>query len=372
MKKIYLDFNASTPIASEVLQAMHPFLTDHHGNPSSNHWAGVPAKTAVEQARNEVAGLLDCSPEEIIFTSGGTESNNHAIKGAFFALKHRGTHIITTQIEHPSVIQPCQFLEKLGAKVTYVPVDQKGKVDPESIRNAIASNTILISVMHANNEVGTIQDIRAIAQIAHEKGILVHTDAAQSTGKIPALVSDLGIDLLSIAGHKTYAPKGIGALYIRRGVNLESLVHGAQHEAGRRAGTENVPYIVGLGAACDLARSWIGTPQVGELRDHFWRMLQEEFGERIVLNGHLTDRLPNTLNVSFIDKSGAEILSQMDNIAATTGSACHEDAVEMSPVLKAMKVPPETGMGAIRFSLGRTTTKDEIESVVNQLKAIVT
>ncbi len=372
MKRIYLDFNASTPIAPEVLEALQPFLSDHHGNPSSNHWAGKPVKMAVERARNQVAELLGCSPEEIIFTSGGTESNNHAIKGAFFALKHRGTHIITTQIEHPSVLKPCQFLEKLGASVTYIPVDQKGKVDPENIRAAITSNTILISVMHANNEVGTLQDIREISQIAHKQGVLFHTDAAQSVGKIPSLVSDLGVDLLSIAGHKIYAPKGIGVLYIRQGVNLESFVHGAQHEAGRRAGTENVPYIVGLGAACNLARSWIGTPQMKELRDHFWWMLQEQFGERIVLNGHFTDRLPNTLNVSFIGMSGAEILSQMEDVAATTGSACHENMIELSPVLKAMKVSPEIGMGAIRFSLGRTTTTDEIELVVNQLKAIIT
>lgn len=371
MKKIYLDFNASTPIAPEVLEAMEPFLRDHYGNPSSRHWAGTPAKQAVEQAREQVAGLLGCFPDELVFTSGGTESNNHAIKGGFFALRHRGNHIITTQIEHPAVIQPCQFLEKLGANVTYIPVDQNGKVDPDNIRNAITSETILISVMHANNEVGTIQDIGQIASIAREREILFHTDAAQSIGKIPTLVSDLGVDLLSVAGHKIYAPKGIGALYIRRGVNLETFMHGAGHEAGRRAGTENVPYIIGLGEACELAQSWVGIPQIKYLRDHFWQLLQEEFGERVVLNGHPTERLPNTLNVSFVDMFGAEILSQMENVAATTGSACHEGTVEFSSVLKAMGVPAQTGMGAIRFSLGRTTTITEIEWVVNRLKSIV-
>jgi cysteine desulfurase len=371
MKKIYLDFNASTPIAPEVLEAMEPFLRDHYGNPSSRHWAGIPAKQAIEHAREQVAGLLGCFPDELVFTSGGTESNNHAIKGAFFALKHRGNHIITTQIEHPAIIKPCQFLEKLDANITYIPVDQHGKVDPESIRNAITSKTILISVMHANNEVGTIQDIGQISHIAREQEILFHTDAAQSIGKIPTLVSDLGVDLLSVAGHKIYAPKGIGVLYIRRGVNLEIFMHGAGHEAGRRAGTENVPYIVGLGAACELARSWVGTTQIKDIRDQFWQLLQEEFGERVVLNGHLTKRLPNTLNVSFVGMFGAEILSQMENVAATTGSACHEGTVEFSPVLKAMGVPAKTGMGAIRFSLGRTTTITEIEWMVNRLKNIV-
>ena len=267
MGKIYLDFNASTPIAPEVVESMRPFLAHHYGNPSSLHWASVPAKEAVEHARGQVARLLDCSPGEIVFTSGGTESNNHAIKGAFFAPRRRGDHIITTQIEHPAVIQPCRFLEKLGAKVTCVPVDGTGMVDAEDVRRAVTRETFLISVMHANNEVGTIQPIAEIAQIAREHGILFHTDAAQSVGKIGTSVADLGVDLLSVAGHKVYAPKGVGALYVRSGVEIEPLHHGSGHEGGRRAGTEDVLLDVALGTACDLALSWIGMAQVKELRD---------------------------------------------------------------------------------------------------------
>ena len=368
MRRIYLDFNASTPLAPEVRDAMRPFLTYHYGNPSSVHWAGVPAKEAVGQARKKVAGLLGCQSDEVVFTSGGTESNNHAIKGAFFALRDRGNHVITTQVEHPAVIAPCRFLEKLGAEVTYLPVDGSGMVDPDNIRKAITDRTILITVMHANNEVGTIQPIAEIGRIAREHGILFHTDAAQSAGKIPTRVTELGVDLLSVAGHKVYAPKGVGALYIRRGIELEPLVHGAGHESGRRAGTENVILDIALGAACELARSWIEMREVCKLRDFFWSRLCEPFGKGVVLNGHLTQRLPNTLNVSFVGLSGAEILSRLEGVAASTGSACHEGLVELSPVLKAMGITKEVGMGAIRFSLGRATTKSEIEYVVEQLK----
>lgn len=371
MKRIYLDFNASTPIAPKVAEAMLPFLTDHYGNPSSRHWAGTPAREAVEYARSQVAGLLGCRPDEIVFTSGGTESNNYAIKGVFFALRDRGNHIITTQVEHPATIQPCQFLEKLGGEVTYLPVDRTGMVDPDDVRKAITDRTILVSVMHANNEVGTIQPITDIGRVTREHGIFFHTDAAQSVGKIPTQVGELGMDLLSVAGHKVYAPKGVGALYIRRGIHLEPFVHGASHESGRRAGTENVLLDVGLGAACELAAGWIEMPQVRELRDLFWELLREAFGNRVVLNGHPTKRLPNTLNVSFIGKNGAEILSKLEGVAASTGSACHEGAIELSPVLQAMRVPPKTGVGAIRFSLGRTTASDEIEYVSDRLKSIL-
>ncbi len=371
MKPIYLDFNASTPIAPEVLDAMRPFLSRHYGNPSSRHWAAAPAKEALERARSQVAGLLGCLPEEIVFTSGGTESNNHAVKGAFFALRHRGNHIVTTQVEHPAIIQPCRFLEKLGANVTYLPVDGAGMVDPDDVRRAIGPRTILITVMHANNEVGTIEPIAEIGRIAREHGILFHTDAAQSVGKIATRVEELGVDLLSVAGHKLYAPKGVGALYIRRGVALEPFAHGAGHESGRRAGTENVLLDVGLGAACELARSWIGMPQVRRLRDIFWEQLQEFFGDRVVLNGHQTERLPNTLNVSFLGMTGADILSKLEGVAASTGSACHEGRIEISPVLRAMGVPAGVGRGAIRFSLGRTTTEEEIRLVVDRLRTVV-
>ena len=371
MRKIYLDYNASTPLAPEVIKAMEPFLTEHYGNPSSQHWAGWPAREAVEKARGQTADLLGCSPEEVVFNSGGTESNNHAIKGAYFALQHKGNHIITTQVEHPATLQPCKYLERLGAAVTYLPVDSTGMVDPDAVRKEITARTVLISVMHANNEVGTIQPIAAISRIAREREILFHTDAAQSTGKISVNVSALGIDLLSIAGHKVYAPKGVGALYIRKGIELEPLVHGAGHESGRRAGTENVILDVALGAACELASSWIGMPSVCKLRDFFWSRLYELFGESVVLNGHPTERLPNTLNISFTGQSGADVLAKLEGVAASTGSACHAGSIELSPVLKALGITKEVGMGAIRFSLGRATTRSEIDYVIDRLQKII-
>jgi cysteine desulfurase len=357
---IYLDFNASTPLAPEVADTMQRALRGPFGNPSSDHWAGQSAREAVDKARGQVAGLLGCKPCEIVFTSGATESNNHALKGVFYAHGRTGAHIITSQVEHPAVINPCRFLERLGAEVTYLPVDGFGRTDPDDVRHAITTRTILISIMHANNEVGTIQPITDMARIAHDHGILFHTDAAQSVGKIRTPVDGLGADLLSIAGHKLYGPKGVGALYVRDTVQLESLIHGAGHESGRRAGTENILLDVGLGAACALAESWIGMKSVRQLRDLFWSLLQEQFAAEVVLNGHPAERLPNTLNVSFVGKVGSEILLRMKGVAASTGSACHSGSVLLSPVLNAMKVPPEVGMGAIRFSLGRTTTRDEI------------
>jgi cysteine desulfurase len=368
---IYLDFNASTPIAPEVAEAMKPFLTQHYGNPSSHHWAGEPAKEAVEHARRQVADLLRCQPDEIVFTSGGSESNNHAIKGAFFALMEKGNHIITTRIEHPAVLNPCRFLERLGAEVTYVGVDQYGRVDPEDIKKAITSRTILITVMHANNEVGTLQPIEEISKIAKRHTILLHTDAAQSAGKIHMKVNELGVDLLSVAGHKLYAPKGVGALYIRKGTLIEPLIHGAGHESGRRAGTENVLLIVGLGKACEIARRYLEDDKIRNLRDHFWKLLQDDFGSKVILNGHPSCHLPNTLNVNFVGKAGGEILSRLSGVAASTGAACHSGSVELSPVLKAMGVSPEVGMGAIRFSLGRTTTIEQLERVIRLLKEAV-
>ena len=367
-KTIYLDYNASTPIAPEVVEAMRPFLYQHFGNPSSHHWAGEPAKEAVEHARRQVAGLLECLPSEIVFTSGGSESNNHAIKGLFFALKEKGNHIITTEIEHPAVLNPCCFLERIGAKVTYVGVDKYGRVDPVEIEKAITPKTILITVMHANNEVGTIQPIEEISKIAKKHGILLHTDAAQSMGKIDTNVNSLGVDLLSVAGHKLYAPKGIGALYIREGTPIEPLIHGAGHESGRRAGTENVLLIVGLGKACEVAKKYLNDSKIRDLRDRFWELLQKNFGSGVLLNGHPIHCLPNTLNVSFVGKIGGEILSRLDGVAASTGAACHSGSVEISPVLKSMGVSPEVGMGAIRFSLGRTTTLEEVDTVVQLLK----
>ncbi len=363
MKRIYLDFNASTPIAPEVADAMRPYLTEHFGNPSSCHWAGASAKEAVERARTEVAGLLGCAPSEIIFTSGGSESNNFAIKGTYFGNCRDNGHIVTTQVEHPAVLSPCRFLEQLGVDITYLPVDRYGLVDPDDVRRAITPKTILVTVMHANNEVGTIQPIKEISRVVREKDVLFHTDAAQSVGKIETCVDDLGVDLLSVAGHKLYAPKGVGVLYIRKGTVIEPLVHGAGHELGHRAGTENVLLDVGLGAACRIAHPWLGMPNVLWLRNRLWERLHASLGERIVLNGHPDLRLPNTLNVSFRGIAGAELLAAFDGVAASTGSACHEGKVSLSPVLKAMGVAPEDGMGAVRFSLGRTTTEKEIDTV---------
>ena len=371
MRRIYLDYNASTPVDPAVAEAMRPFLAKHHGNPSSGHWASADAKAAIERARGQIAGLLGCFGDEIVFTSGGSEADNLALKGVFFALRDRGDHIITTAIEHPAIIEPCRFLERLGARVTYLSVDRSGRVDPDDLRKAITPRTILVSVMHANGEVGTIQPIEDCARIARDRGVLFHTDAAQSVGKIPVDAGALGVDLLSIVGHKLYAPKGIGALFVRRGVALEPLIHGGGHESGRRAGTESALLAAGLGKACDLARDLAPLERVRALRDRFWQDLQAAFGNRVVLNGHPVHRLPNTLNVSFVGQVGAELLQRLDGVAASTGSACHAGRIELSPVLKAMGVPPETGVGAVRFSLGRGTTREEIDTVVARLTGLL-
>lgn len=366
-RQIYLDCNASTPIDPQVAAAMHRVMDVAFGNPSSPHWAGVPAHAMVDTARQQVAGLLGCSPKEIVFTSGGSESNNLALKGLYFARQNPGAHIITTQVEHPAIVEPCRFLERLGARITWLPVDATGRVDPDSLRQAITADTILISIMHANNEVGTIQPIPECARIAQEHGIPFHTDAAQSVGKVLTRVDELGVDLLTIAGHKLYAPKGIGALYVRNGIELEPLIHGASHESGRRAGTESVLLTTALGKACELASDLSGIGDVKALRDRFWAGLKETLGDRVVLNGHPEERLPNTLNISFVGQVGAEILAGIPEVAASTGSACHAGRVELSPVLEAMGVSPETGAGAIRFSLGRTTSAKEIDVVVERL-----
>ncbi|MCA9013215.1 MAG: cysteine desulfurase [Planctomycetaceae bacterium] len=367
--RIYLDYNASTPIAREVVAEIQPFLTTAYGNPSSTHWAGLPARDAVERARSQVAALLCCDATEVIFTSGGTEANNHVIKGLFFASHSTESpfHIITSRIEHPAVLEPCQFLQSLGAELTLLPVDEFGLVNPDDVRHAIRPHTKLISIMHANNEVGTIQPISLIAEISKEYGILLHTDAAQSVGKISTDVESLGVDLLTVAGHKLYGPKGVGALYVREGVELAPFLHGAGHEAGRRAGTENVLEIVGLGAACEVSQMWIEDPRVVELREYFWQKLRAHFGDNVVLNGHPERRLPNTLNVSFRGQHGHDILARIPNIAASTGSACHAGTVQISPVLAAMGASIEVGAGAVRFSLGRMTTQAELDAAVEQL-----
>ena len=368
MDRIYFDYNATTPLAPEVALAMRPLMEGEFGNASSSHWAGQRARDAVENARSQVATLLHCESSEIVFTSGGTEANNSALAGVFFRQQAKSRpHFIISSVEHPSVAKTCDFLEQLGAEITRVPVDRFGTVDPAEIRRAIHSSTVLISVMHANNEVGTIQPIKAIAAIARECNVLMHTDAAQSVGKVPVDATDLGVDLLTVAGHKMYAPQGVGALFIRTGVRLEPWLHGAGHESGRRAGTENVMQIMGLGAACELAEQWIHQSAVRDLRDAFWQRLHDQFGERVVLNGHPEQRLPNTLNVSFPGHHGHDILSRIPELAASTGSACHAGSHHLSPVLSAMGVPESSGLGAIRFSLGRASTLGEVEAVVEQL-----
>jgi len=366
-ERIYLDYNASTPVAPEVADVMHSLMGGAFGNPSNPHWAGAPAREAVETARAQVAALLGCSPSEIVFTSGGSEANNFALKGMLFTSDVLGGHIVTTQVEHPAIAEPCRFLERLGARITRLPVDGAGRVDLDDLRRSIAPDTILVSVMHANNETGTIQPVADCAAITRDHGIPFHTDAAQSVGKIPTRVDDLGADLLSIAGHKIYAPKGIGALYIRGGIAPEPLIHGAGHESGRRAGTESALMAAALGKACELAGDLSQMGRVTALRDRLWQGLQARFGEGVLLNGHATERLPNTLNVSFAGRVGADILAALGGVAASTGSACHADRIELSPVLEAMGVRPEIGMGAVRFSLGRGTTSQEIDAVLDGL-----
>ena len=371
--RIYLDYNASTPLAPSVAAKMREVMEDAFGNPSSPHWAGAPARVHVEHARTRVAELLGCAPSEIVFTSGGSEANNFALKGVFFARAQEiaSPHIITTAVEHPAIVAPCGFLARLGARITALPVDGTGCIDPDDLQRAMTPDTVLVSVMHANNEVGTILPIEACSAVARECGVAFHTDAAQSVGKISTRVDDLGVDLLSIAGHKIHAPKGIGALYIRAGTKLEPLVHGAGHEHGRRAGTESAMLAAALGEACRLADDRSEMERIRRLRDRFWSALQQRFGDGVALNGHPESRLPNTLNVSFVGREGARVLAQLEGVAASTGSACHSDRIELSPVLAAMQVPEHVGMGAVRFSLGRATTGEEIDSVVSRLARVV-
>ncbi|MFP4199590.1 MAG: cysteine desulfurase family protein [Halanaerobium sp.] len=376
---IYLDYNATTPIAEEVAEVMKKMIKNY-GNPSSSHALGIKAKKAVEEARNRVAALLNCSAEEIVFTSGGSESNNMAIKGTAYTYSKKGRHIITSAIEHPAVQEPCSFLEKNGYQITQLPVDKNGIVKLDKLKEAIREDTILISIMHANNETGSIQPIKEIAQLAAENNILLHTDAAQSVGKIKTDVKEMGVDFLSLAGHKLYAPKGIGVLYIKKGIEIEPLIHGAGHESGRRAGTENVIHEAALGKACEQAaelfegrknNSGVKTPaEIRELRDYFQQQLKNIFGERLKLNGHPKKRLPNTLNVSFLDCRGDQILDHLNGVAVSTGSACHEDSVELSSVLKAMDLSQQEGAGAVRFSLGKYTLKSEVDQVLSQLKLL--
>ncbi len=424
MADIYLDYNATTPIDPQVAEAMLPFvkggLNGLFGNPSSGHSFGLAAREGIDTARKQVAGMLGCDIDGLIFTSGGTEANNHAISGVAGAYRERGNHIITSAVEHPAVTEVCRHLEGRGYRVTYLPVDEYGIVDPQQVEAAITPETLLVTIMHANNEVGTVMPIAEIADIAHRHGALLHSDCAQSVGKIPVRVDDLGVDLLSIAGHKLYAPKGIGALYIRPGVRLEKLMHGAKHEQDRRAGTENVIEIAGLGRACELIEQNLSAyaAHMAAMRDRLERGLLDSgsgsdwrcasgsdwrcasgsdwrcasgsdwrcasgsdwrcasgsdwrcaAGARV--NGHPEKRLPNTSSISFRGVEADRVLASLPTVAASAGAACHSDRVEVSHVLAAMNVPEEYAMGTLRLTVGRFTTEDEIDRAVAEIREVV-
>ncbi|MEA3479730.1 MAG: cysteine desulfurase family protein [Bacteroidota bacterium] len=362
---IYLDYNATTPVDPTVADAMRPYLDTHFGNPSSPHAFGLETNNAIARARNQVADLLGCQSDEIIFTSGGTESNNMAIKGVAFAHQHKGNHIITSSIEHPAVIEVCRYLENKGFEVTYLPVDKYGMVNPDDLQESIKEETILVSIMHANNEVGTIQPIREMTGICKANNTIFHTDAAQSLGKIPVKVQELGVDLLSVAGHKLYAPKGIGALYVRNGIVMEKFIHGANHENNRRAGTENVLEIVGLGKACEIAdRDLIkNIEHLVRMRDLLHQGLIDH-GLEFHLNGHSNQRLSNTLSIGFKDINVTDLLYSMLDVAVSAGAACHANGIRASSVLQAMSVPDAYANGTVRFSVGKYTTPEEIKEAI--------
>lgn len=359
---IYLDHNATTPIDPESIESMSRIMKEEFGNPSCSYDLGIRAKSAVEESRGQVAALLGCGPEEVVFTSGGSESNNMVLKGIVDFRNPAGCHIITSAVEHPAILNPALFLMELGAEVTFLQVDGSGRVNPEEVRKAIRPDTRLITIMLANNETGTLQPIQEISAIAREHEIPFHTDAAQAVGKISIDVRGLGLDFLSVAGHKLYGPKGIGALFIRKGQRLTPLIHGAGQEGGSRAGTENVIFAAGLGVACKVAKERIQDDRIRmkQMRDRLETLLFAGL-DGLVLNGHPQERLPNTLNISVPGLPGSEILERIPGLCASTGAACHEKSVHLSHVLSAMGVPPEIGMGALRLTVGRSNTMEQIE-----------
>jgi cysteine desulfurase len=362
MKPIYLDYNASTPIDPKVIEKMSPYLRDRFGNPSSSHLYGRQAKEGIEEARAQMAELINCRPSEIVFTSGGTESDNIALCGAAYANRKKGRRIVTSVTEHPAVLNPCRWLQTQGFDVKFIGVDQFGLVDLEQLERLVDNSTILVSVMHANNETGTVQPIHEIAKISHRRGALFHTDAAQTIGKLRVDVKRMNIDLLSVAGHKFYAPKGVGALFVRNGTNVEPFLRGASHEHGLRPGTENTAGIVGLGKAADIALRTMSeyAPRMLSLRDRLHGLLLKNIAE-LKLNGHPMKRLPNTLNVSVAGIDSEALLARTPELAASTGSACHADRREQSYVLTAMDVPEEVALGALRLSLGKWSTEKEMD-----------
>jgi len=365
---IYLDHNATTPIDPEAIREMNSIMKDVYGNPSSSYQIGIQAKEIFERARADIAQVIGCSPGEMIFTSGGSESNNMVLKGLIDFRAPERHHIITTAIEHPAILNPCLYLMELGVEVTILPVDHDGLVDPDDVRKAIRANTTLVSIMLANNETGVIQPIREIGEITKGKCIPFHTDAAQAVGKIGVDVQELGVDFLSLAGHKLYAPKGVGALFVREGQSLNPLIHGGGQEAGKRAGTENTVLGVGLGAACRVIERRLDSDRqmTTELRDRLEKLLFDGI-EGLVLNGHPKRRLPNTLNVSVPHIEGSRILEGIPSLMASTGAACHDQSVKLSHVLAAMAVSPEIGMGALRLTVGRSNDLKQIEAAAGMI-----
>lgn len=375
MKRIYMDHAATTSTDVEVVEAMKPFFTQKYGNPNSIHSFGQEAREAVEEAREKIARLIGANPSEIVFTAGGTEADNYAIKGIAWANQKKGNHIITSQIEHHAVLHSCQFLEKHGFKVTYLKVDKYGLIDPEDVKKAITDQTILVTIMHANNEIGTIEPIKEIGKIVKEAGIYFHTDSVQTTGHIPIEVNDLGVDMLSISGHKLYGPKGVGALYLRKGTKIVNLIDGGAQEKNRRAGTENVTGMVGLGKAVELAEKRLAGGEVDKvvkLRDKLITGIMDQI-ENVRLNGHPTKRLPGNVNICFEFIEGESMLLNLDmkGVAASSGSACTSGSLEPSHVLLAIGLPPEIAHGSLRLTLGKDNTEEDIDYVLDILPKII-
>ena len=375
MKRIYMDHAATTPTDIEVVREMEPYFTQKYGNPNSVHSCGQEAREAVEEARKKVARLIGANPSEIIFTSGGTESDNYAIKGIAWANQKKGNHIITSQIEHHAVLHSCHFLEKHGFKVTYLPVDKYGLIDPGDVKKAITGKTVLVTIMHANNEIGTIEPIRDIAKITKEAGVYFHTDSVQTVGHIPIEVNELGVDMLTMSGHKLYGPNGVGVLYLRKGIRIESLMDGGSQEKNRRAGTENVAGIVGIGKAAELAEKRLAQGEedkIIKLRDKLIKEILNKV-ENVRLNGHPSNRLPGNVNFCFEFIEGESMLLNLDmeGIAASSGSACTSGSLEPSHVLLAIGLPPEIAHGSLRLSLGKDNTEEEVDYLIDILPKII-
>jgi len=375
MKRIYMDHAATTSTDVEVVKAMEPYFTLKYGNPNSIHSFGQEAREAVEEARGKVAHLIGANPAEIVFTAGGTEADNYAIKGIALANQKKGNHIITSKIEHHAILHSCQFLEKQGFKVTYLPVDKYGLIDPKDVKKAITDKTILVTIMHANNEIGTIEPIEEIGKVAKDVGVYFHTDSVQTTGHIPVDVNDLGVDMLSMSGHKFYGPNGVGALYLRKGTKIVNLIDGGAQEKNRRAGTENVAGIVGLGKAAELAEKRLAKgaeDSVVELRDKLIKGIMDKI-KNVRLNGHPTNRLPGNANLCFEFIEGESMLLSLDmqGVAASSGSACTSGSLKASHVLLAIGLPPEIAHGSLRLTLGKDNTEEEIDYVIDILPGII-